>query len=94
MPNNKITIGDTVGIYEFAPVISNEKPLLEGIVYRTTDFKIIVSYDKKNENDDNMSEIQNKKLILVLTSNEITHQRHSTCLKTLFEMMDYSTSSI
>lgn len=76
LPNNKITIGDTVGIYEFAPVVSNEKPLLEGIVYKTTDFKVIVSYDKKNnknEDDDNVNDIQNKKVVLVLTSNEITH---------------------
>lgn len=61
MLNNKIFIGDTVGLYEFAPVIGDEKPLLEGIFYRTIDFKMIVSYNKKNENDSNMLDIQNKK---------------------------------
>ena len=71
----------STGLYETQLSFKGQKALCSGIIWRASEYKIVVSFDKMD--DLNISELQSMRLSVVIIANEVTHKRHKEALETL-----------
>ena len=94
IPRNKFGSGDTIGIYETPPFYYTSV-ILSGLVYKATDYKLIIALDKGKNTDfdgiDIYGALSGKKLSILSTSNEITYKRHMKVLERIPQVLDNNT---
>ncbi|EGR33594.1 immunoglobulin mu binding protein 2, putative [Ichthyophthirius multifiliis] len=87
LPESKFSNGDNILIYKFDTYFDKKQALENGVIYKKTNFKIIISFDK----DFQPNRLQNEVISLVIETNEITYKR---CAKTLDQLSQkYSDSN-
>lgn len=94
-PSNKITTGDMLGLYLILGAGSktfNYEPLLQGVVYEITNFKLTLTMDSDDDKLDQFeSQHKNSQFSLVRLVNNITYTRYSNALNYLEYCCDDST---
>lgn len=93
LPRNKFSCGDLVSIYENTAFFSLSKPIVSGLIYKTSELKLLISLEQTRdlEKFDLEDILSQKKLSLLLNSNEVTYKRHLLVLQRIKETIQTST---
>lgn len=79
LPRTRFGTGDLVSLYESCGFFSEKSPLLNALVFKITEFKLVLILEKGEQAQSlDLEVFQNnkKKLAVMISSNEVTYNRH------------------
>ena len=79
LPRTRFGTGDLVSLYESCGFFSEKNPLINALVFKITEFKLVLILEKGEKAQGlDLESFQNnkKKLAVMISSNEVTYNRH------------------